>query len=72
MKDSAVKGFTHCFATGGYLLIALFSAGEFKNSKLFSVTIHDWMEMPDRWTIVSLSITDISARPSRTHLSTIC
>ena len=30
------------------------------------------MEMPDRWTIVSLSLSDISVRPSRIHLSTIC
>jgi hypothetical protein len=56
MKDSAVKGFNDCFATGGYLWLLFLglddwigSAGEirfefrseFKNSKLFSVTIHD-------------------------------
>ena len=63
MKDSSVEGFNDCCSAGGHR-VSLFlgfddwigSAGEirfefrseFKNSKLFSMTIHDRNEMPNR------------------------
>ena len=77
MKDSAVEGFNHCFATGGDRVLLFLelddwigSAGEFrfefhsefKNLKLSSVTIHDWNGIPHRWMIASLSMSNISAR----------